>query len=91
MRTKLDHAVGLIVIFLALTLTGYATGLVPALIFLAWLILLRQLLLYLLAKDSRVAKTVALLLMPTAVFLFFLPKRIKNQMQELSRREQTKT
>ena len=89
MRARLDRAVGLAVIFVALALGWYAAGFLPALLLFAWLIVVRQLLLYLLLKDSKAAKTTAVLLMPTLVFLLFLPKSIRNRLEEMRKREKS--
>jgi hypothetical protein len=85
-----DRILGVIVIVLAFALMWYAMGFLFTLFLSLWLISVRLLLLYLLGKDSRLAKTAAVLLMPNAIFLFFLPRRIKDQMQELKSREKRK-
>ena len=83
--------VGFIVVLLAVALMWYALGFWVTVLLSLWLLLLRQILLYLLAKNSRLAKTAAFLLMPGTIFLLFLPKRLRSKMDELRSREQQKT
>lgn len=91
MRRHSDHILGFVVVLLTVALMWYAAGFWVTVLLSLWLLLLRQILLYLLAKESRLAKTGALLMMPSAIFLFFLPRRIRNKLDELRSREEQKT
>ena len=91
MHRHTDRTIGFVILLLAVGLMWYALGFWVTVLFSLWMVFLRGLLLHLLAKESRLARTGAVLLMPSIIFSFFPPRRIKNQMQELRNRERQKT
>ena len=91
MNKHSDRILGATALLLVAAVMWYAMGFWVALVLVVWLIVLRALVVYLLSKESRLAKTGAMLLMPTTVFLFFPSKRVKEIMKELRNRERQKT
>lgn len=90
MHGQIDRTVGFVVLLVAVGLMWYALGFWVTVLFSLWMLFLRWLLLYLVAKESRLARAGAVLLMPSVIFLFFLPKRIQNRIEDLRNRERQK-
>jgi len=78
---------GAIVALAMFALSVYVFGFVAALLFGAWLFISRLVILHLLQCRSALAKGLAVVLMLNVIFLFFLPKHIRNGIEALKNAE----
>jgi hypothetical protein len=86
-----DRIIGVAVILFIAALTWYAVGLAKALLLWLSIFMLYALVLYLLGRNSKLARAGAVLLLPNTIFLIFLPKRVRSQIEELRSREQQRS